>query len=249
MDHGNEYLLKINKSRKVRIEEIMSTSIQDQLIELSESEYRTFSSKLLPGTNNILGVRLPNLHKIAKQIAKEDWRAFLSESTSDYFEETLLQGMVIGYVKADIEEILYYVKLFIPRINNWSVCDSFCCGLKITKKHPKEMWEFLQTYLTDSREYYIRFGAVMLLNYYINEEYIDEALQALDHIESDAYYVRMGVAWAISMYYVKFPNKTLKYLKNNTLDNFTYNKTLQKITESRKVDKEMKSIIRSMKRK
>jgi 3-methyladenine DNA glycosylase AlkD len=101
----------------------------------------------------------------------------------------------------------------------------------------------------DSREFYIRFGVVMLLNYYVEEAYIEKALQAMDQIHCDAYYVKMGVAWAISMYYVKFPEITMKYLKENHLDDFTYNKTLQKITESLKVDKETKDLIRSMKRK
>lgn len=226
----------------------MNTDIQKQLIQLAEPEYQAFISKLLPGTTNILGIRLPHLRKIAKQLAKEDWKSYLNEKPGEFFEEVMLQGMVIGYVKEDMEKILPYITDFIPKINNWSVCDSFCSGLKITRKYPYRMWEFIQPYLKDSREYYIRFGVVMLLNYYVSEEYINEALQAMDEIKSDAYYVKMGVAWAISMYYVKFPKQTMPFLKNNNLDNFTYNKTLQKITESHKIDKDTKSMIRSMKR-
>jgi 3-methyladenine DNA glycosylase AlkD len=223
-------------------------AIHEQLMALSESDYQSFTSKLLPGTENILGVRLPMLRKIAKQIVKDDWRDYLAEASDESHEEIMLQGMVIGCANAPIAEILQYIEKFIPKIDNWSVCDSFCSGLKITKKHPTEMWNFLQGYLTDSREFYIRFGVVMLLNFYINEEYIDEALQIMDQIKSDAYYVKMGVAWAISMYYVNFPDKTIGYLKNNNLDDFTYNKTLQKIIESLKVDKETKNLIRAMKR-
>lgn len=226
-----------------------NTTIQEQLISLSEADYQAFTSKLLPGTENILGVRLPLLRKIAKQIVKDDWREYLAEASDESYEAIMLQGMVIGYANAPIAEILQYIERFIPKIDNWSVCDSFCCGLKITKKHPAEMWDFLQGYLTDSREFYIRFGVVMLLNYYIDEKYIDEALRNMDRIKNDAYYVKMGIAWAISMYYVKLPDKTMIYLKNNNLDDFTYNKTLQKIIESLKVDKETKNLIRSMKRK
>jgi 3-methyladenine DNA glycosylase AlkD len=226
-----------------------TTTIREQLIELSEPEYKAFTSKLLPGITNIMGVRLPNLRKMAKQIAKEDWRTYLNEASNDSYEEIMLQGMVIGFAHTNFGELVKHIETFVPKIDNWSVCDSFCCGLKITKKYPKEMWDFIQTYLNDSREYLIRFGAVMLLNYYISEEYIDEALLLLDNIKSEAYYVKMGVAWAISMYYVKLPENTMLYLQNNRLDDFTYNKTLQKITESLKVDKETKNLIRSMKRK
>ncbi len=230
-------------------EKKMNKTIREQLVALAEPDYQAFTSKLLPGTERILGVRLPHLHKMAKQIAKEEWRTYLAKATDRSHEEILLQGMVIGYANAPLAEILQHIEHFIPKIDNWSVCDSFCNGLKITKMHPVEMWDFLQSYLKDSREFYIRFGVVMLLNYYITEEYVEEALQVMDQIKSDAYYVKMGVAWAISMYYVKLPEQTMPYLKNNHLDDFTYNKTLQKITESLKIDKDTKNLIRGMKRK
>lgn len=223
-------------------------NVKEILSNQAESKYQQFMAKLLPGIPNILGVRLPKLRAIAKQLAKENWKDYLEHATQDSFEEVMLQGMVIGYVKGEFEEIVPYIASFIPKINNWSVCDSFCNTLKITKRYPKEMWDFIQPYLKDSKEYHIRFGVVMLLNYYREEEYVKEALKRMDEIESDAYYVRMGIAWAISMYYVSFPIETMSFLKNNHLDDFTYNKTLQKITESLKIDKETKEMIKTMRR-
>ncbi|MPN03683.1 hypothetical protein SDC9_150915 [bioreactor metagenome] len=58
----------------------------------------------------------------------------------------------------------------------------------------------------------------------------------------------MAVAWAVSYAYIDFPEKTLAFLKNNNLDNFTYNKSLQKIIESNRVSKEDKDLMRSMKK-
>lgn len=225
----------------------MVQSIKQDLLELAESKYQEFTSKLLPGIDNILGVRLPALRKLAKDILKDNPMEYLENATEDSFEEIMLQGMVIGGLK-DIDLVFHYIEEFLPKINNWSVCDSFCAGLKISKKYPKEMWQFIQPYLKDDREYFIRFAVVMLLNYYVDEEHIAEALQALDQIKHDAYYVKMAVAWAISIYYIKLPERTLEYLKYNSLDNFTYNKALQKITESLRVDKETKQMIRNMKR-
>lgn len=63
-----------------------------------------------------MGVRLPELRKIAKKIAKDDWRTYLKIAEDEYFEEIMLQGMVIGYVKTDINEQLSYVASFIPKI-------------------------------------------------------------------------------------------------------------------------------------
>lgn len=227
----------------------MEKTIKEQLLELADEKYQKFSAALIPNINNVLGVRLPELRKLAKKIAREDWRAYLQHDESEYFEEIMLQGIAIGYVKTDIDEILQYVADFVPKIDNWSVCDSFCTGLKITKMNIKKVWDFLQPYLLSTEEYEIRFGVVMLLDFYIEEEYMTQVLQLLDDIKHEGYYAKMAVAWAISICYVKFPVPTMTYLKSNSLDDFTFNKALQKITESYRVDQETKKMIRSIKRK
>lgn len=227
----------------------MDKTMKEHLLELAEEDYRIFSSKLLPNTKHILGVRLPLLRKIAKQIVKEDWRTYLNTSSCEYYEEIMLQGMVIGYAKADIEEILAYVTEFVPKIDNWSVCDSFCTGLKITKENKERVWEYLQPYFLSAQEFDVRFGVVMLLDFYIEKDYLHQVLNILDHIKQDGYYVKMATAWAISICYIKLPESTFLFLNKNHLDDFTYNKALQKITESLTIDKETKSVIRRMKRK
>lgn len=227
----------------------MDITIRDELKELAEEEYMKFSSSLLPGAKNVLGVRLPKLRKIAKEIVKGDWRTYLETYDNYYFEEIMLQGMVIGYAKSDIEEILKYASDFIPSIDNWSLCDSFCSGLKITKNNRGRVYKFLQPYLFSDMEFYVRFGIVMLLNYFIESEYIERVLSVLDKIKHEGYYVKTAAAWALSICYIKLPEKTLKFLQNNNLDDFTYNKALQKITESFRIDKETKAVIKSMKRK
>lgn len=88
----------------------------------------------------------------------------------------------------------------------------------------------------------------MLLDYYINDEYIDSLFPLFDRITHQGYYVKMALAWAISNVLCPFPAQTTIYLQNNRLDDFTYNKSLQKITESHSVSAESKQIIRSMKR-
>ena len=225
--------------------------ILNLLHSMAEPEYQKFTAALIPNVDpkTILGVRITNLRNIAKKISRGDWRGYLSAASNDCFEEIMLQGMVIGYAKADIAEILKYTEKFIPEINNWSVCDSFCTTLKITKKYQDEMWAFVTPYLKDDREFFVRFGVIMLLDYFVDEKHANEAFRLMDDIKCDGYYVKMAVAWAVSVYFVKLPKLTMKYLKNNRLDDFTYNKALQKITESYRVSDETKSLIRSIKRK
>lgn len=226
----------------------MELTIKEQLNSLAEEKYRIFTSALTPGKENILGVRIPLLKKMAAKLVKGDWRAYLAEATEDTMEEVMLQGMVIGGCKADAEEILQLAAGFIPKIDCWSVCDGFCGGLKIAGPHKERVWEFLQPYLKSDKEYEIRFGVVMLLHYLL-PEYAPLAFAHFDRIKHEGYYVKMAVAWVLSMYYVNLPGLTMPYLKKNELDRFTYNKALQKIIESHRIDQEDREIIKSMKRK
>ena len=137
---------------------------------------------------------------------------------------------------------------FLPRIDNWSVCDSFCSTLKIVGRHRAQLWPFVTGCLRSGEEYTARFGAVMLLDYYVDREYLGEALAELEQVDQDSYYVKMAVAWALSMFYLEFPEETEAFLEACRLDDFTYNKTLQKICESRRADREMKERVRAMRR-
>ena len=222
--------------------------LRDKLFELSDDKFKTFHSRLCPNTDNIIGVRLPLLRQLAKEIAKGDWRNFLSNSKEEYYEEILINGLVIAYAKCDVEERLNYIESFVPKIDDWAICDSFCNTLKFVNKNKEIMWEFIQSYLKSYNEFEIRFAVVIILNYYITEDYIDLVLKTLDNIKHDGYYVKMAVAWAISMCFIKFEEKTMAYLKDNSLDDFTYNKSLQKICESHRIDKNTKELIKSMKR-
>lgn len=131
----------------------MVTSIREQIFEQSETPSAPVSSALIPNINNMLGVRLPPLRKLAKEIAKDDWRSYLNLPENQFFEEFMLQGMVIGYVNTDVEELLHYIAKFIPQIDNWSVCDSFYAGLKFTHTNLERVWDFLMPYFRTDKEY------------------------------------------------------------------------------------------------
>ena len=110
------------------------------------------------------------------------------------------------------------------------------------------MWEFIQEYLKSNKEFEIRFGVVMLLDYYISEQYLEKDFDIFEGIKSDKYYVQMAVAWAISICLIKFYDKTCNYLKTSSIDKFTYNKALQKAIESYRITDEQKNILRKMKK-
>ncbi len=212
--------------------------IRKELYQLSDEKYRKFATSLIPGCDNLIGVRIPEIRKIAKKIIKDNAIDFLDDYEDACFEETMLKGLVIGNKNEDIEIVLEQVSLFIPKITNWSLCDSFCNELKIVRKHKERVWNFLQRYHHSNECYEVRFLVVILLFHYIEEKYLDGILSICDNIKHEDYYVKMAIAWAISMCFAKFPKETMPYLQENNLDKETYNKALQKIRESLQVDKE-----------
>lgn len=223
--------------------------VTEPLKQLADCEYQAFTSRLLPVTEHILGVRLPNLHKLAKKIGKEDWQGYLKKAKDSTFEEIMLQGMVIGEGKGEFEEIIPYIKSFVPKIHNWSVCDSFCTSLKITKKNKEDMWKLLVHYFESEEEFELRFAVVMFLIYYVDAEYLSYGFTYFDKIPKDKYYVSMAVAWAVSVCFIHYEIQTFEYLNNNKLDLYTYNRAIQKIIESNRVNRETKEKMRDMKRK
>ena len=224
-----------------------------KLVNLKDDEYKEFNSKLCPDTNKeMLGIRVPILRKLAKQILKEnnDWDEFVKRDNTIYFEEVLLQGLIIAYSKKDLKEKQIYIKKFIPKIDSWAINDTFVPTLKIKDQDLEEYWNFILPYTKSEKEFEVRFAVTSMLDYFINDEYVDKVLEELDNIKHEGYYVKMGVAWTLAEIGIKYNNKALKYLRGkNNLDKFTFNKTLQKMIESYRIDSKQKELLRTMKRK
>ena len=228
----------------------MREEIKNKLFELADEKYKEFHGGLCPGVNNIIGVRVPVLRNYAKELVKKySLEELWNQIDDEYYEEIMLKGMIIGLSKKEnIDVVFNYIKQFVPKINNWAVCDVFCTGLKITKKYKEEMWNFIQTYRKSEKEFEIRFAIVMILDYYIEEEYLEKDFKIFDSITSKDYYVQMAIAWAVSICLIKHYDETVEYLQNCKLDKFTFNKSLQKAIESYRINDDKKQILRYMKR-
>ena len=228
----------------------MREKIKNKLFELADEKYKEFHGGLCPGVNNIIGVRVPVLRNYAKELVKKySLEELWNQIDDEYYEEIMLKGMIIGLSKKEnIDVVFNYIKQFVPKINNWAVCDVFCAGLKITKKYKEEMWNFIQTYIKSEKEFEIRFVIVMILDYYIEEEYLKKDFEIFDSITNKDYYVQMAIAWAVSICLIKFYDETVEYLKKSKLDKFTFNKSLQKAIESYRISEDKKQYLRKMKK-
>ncbi len=253
----------------------------NRMLALAEPAYRDFSASLLPGVGNLLGVRLPHLRRLAREILRGDWRKWLAEAERAeargeepgrrapasggevpgpdgavlgpagggvWFEERMLRGMVIAGARCAIDEKLEYVRRFLPAIDNWAVCDSFCWRLQ--EREREAVWRFIGFCFDSGDPYTVRFAAVMGLVNFTDAGHLGALLEQLGRVRSGHYYVRMGVAWAVSVCFAADPERVVRWLGASCpLDDWTYDRALQKIIESRRTDETARATCRAMKRR
>ena len=222
--------------------------ILHKLEQAADERYRNFNEGLIPGVRKTYGVRMPILRSMAKKLVP-DWQSFLSCARDDSHEEILLQGLVIGYAKISLEDRLALLADFVPKIDNWAVCDTVCSSLKFIRKERSAFYTFLAPYLFSEAEFERRFAIVCLMDYYITEEYIKEVLAYLAATGHPAYYVQMAAAWALSVCFVKFRDLTLPCFRDGQIQNAQiHNRAIQKIRESYRVSADDKELLLKFKR-
>ena len=219
----------------------------DYLYSLQDIKYRQFHSKLIM-SDNLIGIRTPELKRIASLIAKRDYKGFIKFNSKTLYEEKVLYGLVLGYIKVDFNIRLELLREFIPYVDNWAINDIVCANMKCFNNNQEEGYVFILECISSDNPWIVRFGIVLLLNFYINDNYIDKILDICNTIKSDDYYVRMAIAWLISICYIKYKNKTLNFLKQTKIDDWTYNKAIQKIIESTRVEIDEKIELKKLKR-
>ncbi len=227
----------------------MHTNFLELLKNKRDEKYREFTSQLLPKEVNLLGVRIPEIRKILKDIIKNNKHndiLKLDISSYVYQEELILHALVLAHAPISVVDKVELIKGFVPYINSWAVCDIFCADLKQTKSNLALFYKTFQNYTNSNYEYQIRFFYVLALNYFINEEMINDILNLISKQKYVGYYDKMAVAWFLSMAYIKFPQKIQKFISKTPLEKFVFSKTISKICDSHQVKKEAKLQLRNL---
>lgn len=225
----------------------MFYDVRKTLFSLQEINVLAYDKRVIPEINNVIGVRIPKLKKIAKNIVRENYCEYLNFGENLYFEELVIQGMIIGLLNLNVENFKKYIDFYLDKISDWALCDIFVGNLKNIKKYKSDMFDYFFNILLDGNEFKKRFVFVVFLSYYIEEEYVDKLISAVIDDNDSRYYVVMSKAWLLSCIYFKFKDKVLNVLENYKLDSTTHNKTIQKIVESLKCSNEEKVILKTMK--
>ena len=206
---------------------------------LKEEKFLEFTQKIVSSHYIMLGIKIPLLRKMAKEIAKGDIQSFLAILENKYYEEIMLKGFVIAYI-TDLTLLKEEIREFIPLIDNWAICDSFGNSLKIINQNKKEFFKFIKPLLKRKEEYIVRFSIVLLIYYYVEEKYLKEIFNICLSNNNNKYYVNMALAWLLCECFIKYPDETKEFLKNNKINDFVLKKTISKINDSYQVKKENK---------
>ena len=227
------------------------SEIITQLSAMAEPEYAAFASRLIPGCPPMLGVRLPALRRYAAKLARDPAgpQAVVAQLGPEVFETRMLRGMVIGCAKLPSGERWRMLEDFLPLADNWSLCDSTAAGCRFMAKAPGFWLPWLQELARRDQEFPARFGLVCLLDHFTGTpEGRRLTLDACAAAPCPGLYTRLGAAWAVSVVAVKEPELGLAFLRTDPLDDFTHNKAIQKIRESRRATEEYRAAVLTLKR-
>ena len=214
----------------------------DELCLLGDQKYLDFNRKIVFTNDKMIGIRTLNIRKISKELSKSNFTSFLDCKYCGYYEELLIRGVLLSYIK-DYEQFILYLDEFIRAIDNWAICDMALSSYKIIIINRNKFIKKITMYLESNEEFIVRVGVVFLLDYYLIDEYIDYVFELINSISYRAYYVDMAIAWLISVSFVKYREKTIQFLDNNNLDDEIIHIAIQKIRDSKRVEKYYKDFV------
>ena len=230
---------------------IDNSTINEKLYALADSDYKAFNEKIISTNYKVLGVRMPALKKLAKELSNEtNIDTWLKNAEFTTYEHILLYGLTLGQIKKlSLETIFEYLDPLILKFDNWAHVDTLVSAFKLFKKYPDEVFEHFLPLKTHEGEFTKRFFAILLMDHFMDEKHIDRTLIQLTEVQQGQYYVDMGIAWAISVGLVKFYDKTVLLLEQKRFSKFVHNKAIQKARESFRIEPEIKEHLNKMKMK
>ena len=232
---------------------------------LTDARYREGHLRVVNALpeRRVLGLHSPEIKAVAKQLSREGGEIVMPDEThrmcangaevirafeevpseSLCYEETVIGGYLINLEKCLLDERLAMLGRYVPVLDNWAVCDSYCAHAKWMARADKvALWVFLEQWFDSEREFEVRFAVVVAMCYFLNEDWLGRVFTRLnslnfDHIKSkyktvkgkpkvaqqgtvqgtEPYYVRMGVAWLLATALAKFPDQTRAFVRSSNL--------------------------------
>ena len=214
---------------------------------MRDEKFRDFTSKLIPNIDKelIIGVRMPDIRRLAKSLSEEERKKFISGLPHKYHEENMLHGVMLQLIKNDIGEVITETEKFLPYIDNWAVCD--ISQSKLLERYPDVVFGKVSEWAKSEKTYTVRFAIDVLLQFFLDENFTPEVFALAKSIVSDEYYVNMALAWFWSFALIKRYEETLPIIESERLPEFVHNKAIQKARESYRISDERKQYLNTFK--
>lgn len=219
--------------------------IETELFAFQDEKYRDFSTSLVPTLDKsvFIGVRSPELRKLAKKYAKDERiEEFLSALPHKYQEENTLHGFIISLEK-NFDKAIAETERFMPYINNWAVCDGI--SPKIFENNKPELLEYIKKWIKSDETYTVRFAIGMLMRHFLDEEFEAWQMELVISVDSEEYYIRMMQAWYMATALAKQYDAAFEVIKAKKLPKWTHNKSIQKAVESYRITDERKALLKT----
>jgi 3-methyladenine DNA glycosylase AlkD len=225
---------------------LRENEISEQLFALKDLDYKNFNSRLIPTVceDEIIGVRTPELRKMAKSLDKGTAEQFLKDLPHGFFEENQLHAFIISEIK-DFDRCVSELERFLPYIDNWATCDQLSPG--VFRKNKEKLLPYIEKWISSDKEYIIRFGIGMLMEHFLGEDFKKDYAECVAEINFDAYYVKMMIAWYFATALAKNWDEIIPFIEGKKLEKWTHNKAIQKSIESRRISAEQKAYLRGLK--
>ena len=229
----------------------MTCDVSFKIAKLAEGNesYAAFNQRIVNTKMPVIGVRVPDLRRLARELAPDMSAADISKlltAQNESFDYVLLCGLLITHVRIDNQAAIDLTKQYLPHVDSWAHIDIF---VEKKRRFASEVWwNFALECLQSEAEFTVRYGVVSLMTNFLDEAHIDQVFAALRGIKHDGYYVKMALAWLYATAAVNFFEKTLAELENRQIDAWTRNKAYQKMRESRRFTPRQQQIILKNKR-
>ena len=230
----------------------MHDDIVMKLTKLAEGNeaYAEFNKRIINTNMPVIGVRVPDLRRLARELAPDMSAADISELLTvqdESFDYVLLCGLLVTHARLDDQTAIDLTRQYLPRVDSWAHIDVF---IEKKRRFAGEVWwDFALACLQSEAEFTVRYGVVSLMTNFLDEAHIDQVFAALRNITHDGYYVKMALAWLYATAAVNFFELTLAELENGHADVWTRNKAYQKMRESRRFTPEQQDVIAAHKAK
>ena len=247
---------------------------------LTDARYREGHLRVVNALpeRRVLGLHSPEIKQVAKQLSREGGEVVMPDGTHHIYangaevirafeavpseclcyEETVIWGYLINLEKCSLDERLAMLGRYVPVLDNWAVCDSYCAHAKwMARADEVALWAFLEQWFDSEREFEVRFAVVVAMCYFLNEDWLGRVFARLnslnfDHIKSkyktvkgkpkvaqqgtvqgtEPYYVRMSVAWLLATALAKFPDQTRAFVRSSNLPADVVKLYIRKVRES-----------------